>query len=123
MCSIRMAAVAVAAAALDCQHQESEPAGCATRRRPHHDAGVAELVQDAGDGCADRLLHAVHQGVSSARRQLQEPTDGVGCDAGWQFVGAVGVLRHGFIDAELAYDGAPRCFGLQLLGVLPELGC
>jgi hypothetical protein len=29
------------------------------------------------------------------------------CDAGRQSVGAVGVLRHGFVDAELAYDGAP----------------
>jgi hypothetical protein len=118
-----MAAVAVAAAALDCHHQESEPTGCATQRRHHHDAGVAELVQDAGDGCADRLLHAVHQGVSSARGQLQKPRDGIASDAGWQFVGAVGVLRHGFVDTEFAYDGAPWCFGLQLLGVLPQSLC
>jgi hypothetical protein len=59
-----MAAVAVAATALDCRHQESEPAGCATQRRPHHDVGVAELVQDAGNSRANRLLHALHQGVS-----------------------------------------------------------
>jgi hypothetical protein len=38
-------------------------------------------------------------------------------------VGAVGVLRHGFVDAELAHDGAPQCFGLQLLGVLPQSLC
>jgi hypothetical protein len=30
------------------------------------------------------------------------------------------VLRHGFVDAEFAHDGAPWCFGLQLLGVLPQ---
>jgi len=85
-----------------------------TQTRHHHEAGVAS------NGRANRLLHAVHQGVSSARRQLQEPTDGIACDAGWQLVG---VLRHGFVDAEFAHDGAPRCFGLQLLGVLPQRMC
>jgi hypothetical protein len=75
------------------------------------------------NGRANRLVHAVHQGVSSARRQLQKPADGIACDAGWQVVGAVGVLRHGFVDAEFARDGAPWCLGLELLGVLPQSLC
>jgi hypothetical protein len=61
----------------------------------------------AGNGRANRLLHAVHQGVSSARRQLQKPCDRVEPEAGWQFVGVVGVLHHGFVEAELAQGKPP----------------